>query len=91
MAVETGRRYFPHCSEVLDKFLEDEMDMHDLLLERGTPAEQRNKRRRYTELKDEFQKAFYKDMAENNQSGLSSSSSSTSPKKNVINHRARKK
>uniref|UniRef100_A0A0A0KXH0 NPR1/NIM1-like C-terminal domain-containing protein n=2 Tax=Cucumis sativus TaxID=3659 RepID=A0A0A0KXH0_CUCSA len=83
--VETGRRYFPHCSEVLDNFLAD--DMPDLLfLETGTPEEQRKKKARFMELKDDVQKAFCKDLA----SSLSSSSSSSSPKVG-INHKARRK
>ncbi|XVE51698.1 hypothetical protein DITRI_Ditri02bG0062400 [Diplodiscus trichospermus] len=75
--VEMGRRYFPHCSEVLDKFMED--DLPDLFyLERGTPEEQKLKRSRFRELKDDVLKAFNKDKAEFNQNGLSSSSSSSS-------------
>jgi regulatory protein NPR1 len=88
VAVEMGRRYFPHCSEVLDKFMED--DLPDLFyLEKGTPVEQRIKRRRFMELKDEVQKAFDKDKAESGRSGLSSSSSSSSPKVGV-NYKVRK-
>lgn len=66
-----GRRYFPHCSEVLDKFMED--DLHDLFfLENGTPEEQEIKRTRFVELKEDVQRAFTKDKAEL-QSNLSSS------------------
>ncbi|KAL4572720.1 hypothetical protein LXL04_019503 [Taraxacum kok-saghyz] len=69
--VETGRRYFPHCSEVLDKFMED--DLQDLfVLEKGTPEEQEIKRTRYVELKEDVQRAFTKDKAELHR-GLSSS------------------
>ncbi|KAK9924166.1 hypothetical protein M0R45_032549 [Rubus argutus] len=74
--VEKGRRFFPHCSAVLDKFL-DELGMGDYFLEKGTPEEQKNKKRRFLELKDDVHKAFCKDMAEkaeNNQSVLTSSS-----------------
>ncbi|KAF8028793.1 hypothetical protein BT93_E1448 [Corymbia citriodora subsp. variegata] len=79
--VEMGRRYFPNCSEVLDKFMED--DLPDLCyLERGTPDEQRIKTRRFMELKDDVQKAFSKDKAEMSRSGISSSSSSSSLKYN---------
>ncbi|CAN4080328.1 unnamed protein product [Withania somnifera] len=75
--VELGKRYFPHCSQVLDKFMED--DLHDLFfLEKGTPEEQKIKRRRFKELKDDVQRAFNKDKAGLHCSGLSSSSSSTS-------------
>nr|POE88962.1 regulatory protein npr3 [Quercus suber] len=77
--VEMGRRYFPHCSEVLDKFMED--DLPDLFyLEKGSQDEQRIKRRRFMELKEDVQKAFNKDKAEFNRSRFSSSSSSTSQK-----------
>lgn len=77
VAVELGRRYFPHCSQVLDKFMED--DLPDLFfLEKGTPEEQKIKRRRFKELKHDVQRAFNKDKAGLHCSGLSSSSSSTS-------------
>ncbi|GKV44261.1 hypothetical protein SLEP1_g51458 [Rubroshorea leprosula] len=77
--VELGRRYFPHCSEVLDRFMED--DLQELFyLDTGTPEEQRIKRTRFMELKEDVQKAFNKDKAEISRSGLSSSSSSTSLK-----------
>lgn len=61
--VETGRRFFPHCSEVLDKFMLD--DLPDLyFLEKGTPEEQVIKRSRFVELKEDVQRAFTKDKAE---------------------------
>uniref|UniRef100_A0A5B6ZYU0 Putative ankyrin repeat family protein n=1 Tax=Davidia involucrata TaxID=16924 RepID=A0A5B6ZYU0_DAVIN len=86
--VEMGRRYFPHCSEVLDKFMED--DLPDLVyLEKGTPEEKRIKRKRFMELKDDVQKAFNKDKAELHRAGLSPSSSSTSLKDGV-NYKVRK-
>lgn len=66
-----GRRYFPHCSKVLDKLVED--DLPDLFyLETGTPEEQRIKTSRYKELKDDVHKAFSKDKAELHRSGFSS-------------------
>ena len=65
MAVEMGRRYFPNCSEVLDKFMED--DLPDLFYhEKGTPDEQRIKRTRFMELKEDVQGAFIRDKAEIN-------------------------
>ncbi|XP_057812096.1 BTB/POZ domain and ankyrin repeat-containing protein NPR1 [Salvia miltiorrhiza] len=73
--VELGRRYFPHCSQVLDKFMED--DLPDALyLETGTPEEQKMKRTRFMELRDEVHRAFNKDKAKLHRSGFSSSSSS---------------
>jgi hypothetical protein len=84
MAVEMGRRYFPSCSEVLDKFMED--DLPDLFyLEKGTPDEQRIKRTRFMELKEDVHRAFTKDKAEINLTGLSSSSSSSSLKDGISN------
>ncbi|KAL3570087.1 hypothetical protein D5086_027336 [Populus alba] len=66
MAVEMGRRYFPNCSQVLDKFMED--DLPDLFyLEKGTLDEQRIKKTRFMELKEDVQGAFIKDKAEINQ------------------------
>lgn len=61
--VEMGRRFFPHCSEVLDKFMLD--DLPDLFyLEKGTEEEQLIKRSRFVELKEDVLKAFTKDKAE---------------------------
>lgn len=75
--VEYGRRYFPNCSEVLDKFMED--DLPDLFfLQKGTPDEQKIKRARFCELKEVVLQAFNKDKAERKRSGLASSSSSSS-------------
>lgn len=88
VTVEMGKRYFPHCSHVLDKFMED--DLPDLFyLEKGTLDEQRIKRTRFMELKEDVQRAFNKDKELKNRSGLSSSCSSSSLKDNVSN-KARK-
>ncbi|GAV76236.1 BTB domain-containing protein/DUF3420 domain-containing protein/NPR1_like_C domain-containing protein/Ank_2 domain-containing protein [Cephalotus follicularis] len=77
--VDTGRRFFPHCSEVLDKFIGD--DLPDLLyLNDGTPDEQKIKRKRFMDLKEDFQKAFSKDKAELDCCGLSTKSNSTTLK-----------
>ncbi|KAL5209936.1 hypothetical protein ABZP36_005559 [Zizania latifolia] len=73
--VELGRRYFPHCSEVLDKFLNEEST--DLVfLESGTPEDQQVKRMRFSELREDVRKAFTKDKAAS--SAISSSTSSSS-------------
>ncbi|XP_022893317.1 BTB/POZ domain and ankyrin repeat-containing protein NPR2-like isoform X2 [Olea europaea var. sylvestris] len=88
--VETARRFFPNCTVVLDKLLEDD-NIGALLLEKGTPEEQRMKRMRYMELKEDVMKAFSKDIAENNWTNISSSSScSSSPRMGKI-HKVRKK
>lgn len=86
--VETGKRFFPHCSEVVDRFLQDEMH-GTLLLEEGPPEEQSVKKMRYMELKDEVMKAFDKDKAENNWASFSSSSSCSSSPKGGIKSRKR--
>ncbi|KAK9187985.1 hypothetical protein WN944_019384 [Citrus x changshan-huyou] len=71
--VERGRRYFPHCSEVVDKFLD--CDWPDAsLLESDALEEQKLKRARLIELEEDVQLAFCKDMAYDNRSGLPSSS-----------------
>lgn len=88
IAVETGKRFFPHCSEVVDRFLQDEMH-GTLLLEEGPPEEQSVKKMRYMELKDEVMKAFDKDKAENNWPNFSSSSSCSSFPKAGIKSRKR--
>ncbi|KAK3446302.1 BTB/POZ domain and ankyrin repeat-containing protein NPR1 [Eucalyptus grandis] len=80
--VEMGRRYFPHCSEVLDKFLDEAPD--DFFLDQGTSEEKTSKKMRFMELKEEFQKAISKDMAENKKSGrFPASSSSCSPRQRM--------
>uniref|UniRef100_A0A0A9GEX6 NPR1/NIM1-like C-terminal domain-containing protein n=1 Tax=Arundo donax TaxID=35708 RepID=A0A0A9GEX6_ARUDO len=76
--VELGRRYFPHCSDVLDKFLiEESTDL--IFLETGTPEDQRVKRMRFSELKEDVRKAFTKDKAAV-AAIASSASSSSSPR-----------
>ncbi|XP_062105699.1 BTB/POZ domain and ankyrin repeat-containing protein NPR1-like [Humulus lupulus] len=81
--VEKGRLYFPHCSEVLNNFLDYEIERHEydaFFPDKGTPEEQAKKKMLFMELKEDLQKAFTKDIAEKNQPGSSSSSplSSTS-------------
>ncbi|ESR50333.1 hypothetical protein CICLE_v10033090mg [Citrus x clementina] len=67
--VETGRRYFPHCSKVIEEFMN--CDWSDAsLLEFGTPEAQKLKRACF-----HVREAFCKDMASDNRSGPSSSSS----------------
>ncbi|OAY81002.1 Regulatory protein NPR3, partial [Ananas comosus] len=81
--VNLGRHYFPHCSQVLDKFLED--DLPDLFyLQKGSPDEQKIKKMRFCELREDVQKAFTKDKAV--RCGLSSSSSSSNSLKGEARH-----
>ena len=89
MAVEMGRLYFPHCAEVIDKFLDD--DVPDaLFLDKGTPEEQESKKMRFRELKEDVQMAFNKDIQKNGPVLSSSSSFSSSPKRGAA-RRARRK
>lgn len=86
LAVELGRRYFPNCSQVLDKFLEDDLPdgLDQFYLQRGTADEQKVKRMRFCELKEDVLKAFSKDKADSSMfSGLSSSSSCSPPQKST--------
>ncbi|RWW25010.1 hypothetical protein GW17_00010676 [Ensete ventricosum] len=71
---------------VLDKFLED--DLPDVFyLQKGSPDEQKTKKLRFCELKEDVRKAFSKDKAGSLLSGLSSSSSSSSPKRVEKHHK----
>ncbi|RRT47214.1 hypothetical protein B296_00033598 [Ensete ventricosum] len=73
-------------NRVLDKFLED--DLPDVLyLQKGSPDEQKTKKLRFCELKEDVRKAFSKDKAGSLLSGLSSSSSSSSPKSVEKHHK----
>ncbi|XP_078436769.1 NPR1-like protein 3 [Wolffia australiana] len=75
--VELGKRYFPNCSSLVDKFMDD--DIQDLLiLEKGPPEDQSLKRMRFIELKEDVLRAFTKDKAQRSRSVISSSSSSSS-------------
>uniref|UniRef100_A0A1J3FSL6 Regulatory protein NPR4 n=1 Tax=Noccaea caerulescens TaxID=107243 RepID=A0A1J3FSL6_NOCCA len=80
--VETGRRYFPSCSEVLDKYMDEYMDedIPDMSHpEKGSVKERRLKRMRYNELKNNVKKAYSKDKeAKIARSCLSSSSPASS-------------
>uniref|UniRef100_A0A0C9RZ07 TSA: Wollemia nobilis Ref_Wollemi_Transcript_1541_2401 transcribed RNA sequence n=1 Tax=Wollemia nobilis TaxID=56998 RepID=A0A0C9RZ07_9CONI len=72
--VELGKRFFPRCSEVLNKIMDDDMSEFTCL-EKGTSEEQRVKRQRYDELKAVVTEAFTKDKEDLAKSSLSSSSS----------------
>ncbi|RAL39330.1 hypothetical protein DM860_002863 [Cuscuta australis] len=87
--VATGQRFFPNCSKVLDRLLEDEV-LECLMLESGTAEEQRFKKARYIELKEEVHNAFVKDKAEHKWSlSHHTSSSSTSTKSQKVRKRYR--
>ncbi|CAL4952127.1 unnamed protein product [Urochloa decumbens] len=70
--VELGKRFFPRCSKVLDKIMDDETELASLGRDIST-----DKKRRFHDLQDVLQKAFSADKEENDRSARSSSSSST--------------
>ncbi|VAH57697.1 unnamed protein product [Triticum turgidum subsp. durum] len=72
--VEVGKRFFPRCSNKLDKIMDDEPELASL----GRDASS-ERRRRFHDLQDALLKAFSEDKEEfNKTTTLSSSSSSTS-------------
>lgn len=75
--VELGRCFFPRCSNVLNKIMDDDLSEFTCL-EKGTSEERCIKRQRYYELKAILSEAFSKDKEEFEKSGMSSSSSSSS-------------
>jgi regulatory protein NPR1 len=72
--VELGKRFFPRCSNVLDKIMDDEAELASLGRDTFTSTE---KKRRFHDLQDLLLKAFDEDKEENDRSALSSSASST--------------
>ncbi|KAE8680993.1 Regulatory protein NPR2 [Hibiscus syriacus] len=76
--VELGKRFFPRCSEVLNKIM-DADDLSQLACGGNDTAEERAvKRKRYVELQDVLSKAFHEDKEEFDRSAISSSSSAKS-------------
>nr|ABC54558.1 nonexpresser of pathogenesis-related 1 [Gossypium hirsutum]ABV68572.1 nonexpresser of PR protein [Gossypium hirsutum] len=76
--VELGKRFFPRCSEVLNKIM-DADDLSQLACGGIDTAEERVvKRQRYMELQDVLSKAFHEDKEQFDRSAISSSSSSKS-------------
>uniref|UniRef100_A0A0E0JF56 BTB/POZ domain and ankyrin repeat-containing protein NPR1 n=1 Tax=Oryza punctata TaxID=4537 RepID=A0A0E0JF56_ORYPU len=82
--VELGKRFFPRCSNVLDKIMDDEIDPASL--GRDTSAE---KRKRFHDLQDVLQKAFNEDKEENDsghQRWLKATETSTSTRDALKNY-----
>ncbi|KAG5006216.1 hypothetical protein JHK82_024193 [Glycine max] len=76
--VELGKRFFPRCSEVLNKIM-DADDLTQLTcMGDDSPEDRLRKRRRYVELQEVLNKVFNEDKEEFDRSAMSSSSSSTS-------------
>ncbi|KAM3301207.1 regulatory protein NPR1 [Capsicum chacoense] len=76
--VELGKRFFPRCSEVLNKIM-DADDLSEIAyMGNDTPEERRLKKQRYMELQEILTKAFTEDKEEFAKTNVSSSCSSTS-------------
>ncbi|KZV46128.1 hypothetical protein F511_31283 [Dorcoceras hygrometricum] len=89
--VETGRRYFPNCSEFLDSLLLDE-SLGTLLLDNGTPEETIKKRARYMEIGEGLVKALDEDKAKHKKARrVSSSCSASSSSKGRAIHKVDKR
>lgn len=72
--MELGKRFFPRCSEVLNKIVDSEG--HNW---RNTPEERELKKQKYLQVQETLNKAFNEDKEEFDKSyAISSSSSSTS-------------
>ncbi|GMH18084.1 hypothetical protein Nepgr_019925 [Nepenthes gracilis] len=76
--VELGKQFFPRCSDVLNKIMDDD-HLSEIAYTRNDTAEQQIlKRKKYMELEEIVCKAFNQDKEELDRSNLSTSSSSTS-------------
>ncbi|XP_031117315.1 BTB/POZ domain and ankyrin repeat-containing protein NPR1 [Ipomoea triloba] len=76
--VELGKRFFPRCSEVLNKIMDNEDLSEIACMGNETPEERQAKKQRYLELQEILTKAFTEDKEEFDKANISSSSSSTS-------------
>lgn len=78
LAVELGKRFFPRCSEVLNKIM-DADDLSEIAYMGNDTVEERQlKKQRYMELQEILSKAFTEDKEEFAKTNMSSSCSSTS-------------
>ncbi|BBH08256.1 regulatory protein NPR1, partial [Prunus dulcis] len=75
--VELGKRFFPRCSEVVNKIMDGDDISQLAYTGDDTPELRLLKRRRYMELQEVLSKAFNEDKEEFDRSAVSSSSSST--------------
>lgn len=77
--MELGKRFFPRCSEVLNKIMDNEDLSEIACMGNETPEERQAKKQRYMELQEILTKAFTEDKEEfDKANNISSSSSSTS-------------
>ncbi|GMY36325.1 BTB/POZ domain and ankyrin repeat-containing protein NPR1-like [Fagus crenata] len=75
--VELGKRFFPRCSKVLNKIMDDDDISQLAYVGNDTPEERQLKKQRYMELQEVLIKAFQEDKVEFDRSTISSSSSSS--------------
>ncbi|KAF9613070.1 hypothetical protein IFM89_005518 [Coptis chinensis] len=76
--VELGKRFFPRCSEVLDKIM-DADDLSELAnLDNDNADERLTKKQRYMELQESFAQAFSEDKEDIDRSAAMSPASSSS-------------
>lgn len=77
--VELGKRFFPRCSEVLNKIMDDDLtDITDIgAFGNDNTSEDEERRKRYLELQGVLEKAFTADKEEFDRSAISSSSSNS--------------
>ncbi|XP_012076962.1 BTB/POZ domain and ankyrin repeat-containing protein NPR1 isoform X2 [Jatropha curcas] len=76
--VELGKRFFPRCSEVLNRIMDAEELSQLAYLGNETSEERLQKKQRFMELQEVLTKAFTEDKQEFDRSTISSSSSSKS-------------
>lgn len=69
--MELGKKYFPRCSNVLDKIMDEDLSG---LVDHWDKSEE--KKRRFNDVQDMVKKAFYEDTQERDRSAQSSSSTS---------------
>ncbi|OWM83127.1 hypothetical protein CDL15_Pgr011809 [Punica granatum] len=76
--VELGKRFFPRCSAVINKIMDND-EISELTYDGNeTPNERLRKKQRHMELQEAVSKAYSEDKEEIDRSSLLSSSSSTS-------------
>lgn len=77
--VELGKRFFPRCSEVLNKIMDTDDLSEIAYMGNETPEERQLKKQRYLELQEVLTKAFSEDKQDFDRNNNISSSSSSTP------------
>ncbi|XP_071742394.1 BTB/POZ domain and ankyrin repeat-containing protein NPR1 [Rutidosis leptorrhynchoides] len=84
--VELGKRFFPRCSEVLNKIV-DTQEVDEWKRKNTTPEEQELKKQKYSQVQEALNKAYTEDKQEFDRSNAISSSSSSTSTSAVVNPR----